>query len=142
MFHETSHGVMDKVMDAIQIAEASLNTHRPNGAFHSVSIWHMVLFYTAGKLVAEQIPGYVPYADKNGLWVRAWPNPDRALIQQDWKLHRNGSLELQQALSKLVDDLPSASSHQMRTLGFKTERSGSSPNRKCALSSASFRRLI
>ena len=112
VFHETSHGMMDKVMDAIQIAEASLNTHRPNGAFHSGSIWHAVLFYTAGELVAEQIPSYVPYADKNGLWLRAWPNPDRAFIEQDWKPHLNGSLELQQALSKLVDDLASASSHQ------------------------------
>jgi len=112
VFHETSHGMMDKVRDTIQTAEVSLNSHRSNGAFHSGSIWHAVLFYTAGELVAEQIHGYVPYADKNGLWLRAWPDPDRALIEQDWKPHMNGSLGLQQALSKLVDDLASASSHQ------------------------------
>jgi len=108
-FHETSHGMMDKVMDAIHGAEANLNAHRTTGAFHAGSIWHAVLFYTAGELVAEQIPSYVPYAVKNGLWLRAWPSPDRSLIEQDWKPHMQGSLELQQALVRLVDDLAMAS---------------------------------
>lgn len=105
LFHETSHGMVDKLMDAIQKAEAS---HR---GFHSGSIWHAILFYTAGELVAEQIPGYVPYADKNGLWARAWPAPDRSLIEKDWQPHLNGSVEIQQPLSKLVEDLAAASSH-------------------------------
>ncbi|HLZ12235.1 MAG TPA: hypothetical protein VKP58_06580 [Candidatus Acidoferrum sp.] len=112
VFHEASHGMMEKVMNAIQTAEENLNTHRSNGPFHSGSIWHAVLFYTAGELVAEQIPRYVPYADKNGLWVRAWPAPDRSLIEKDWKPHLKGSVELQQALSQLLDDLASTSSHE------------------------------
>jgi hypothetical protein len=62
---------------------------------------------TAGELVAEQIPGYTPYADKNGLWVRAWPSPDRSLLEQDWKPHMDGSVTLQQALTKLMSDLAS-----------------------------------
>jgi len=112
LFHETSHGMMGKVMDAIHSAEIGLNAQRPGAAFHSGSIWHAVLFYTAGDLVAEQIPGYVPYADKNGLWARAWPGPDRSLIEQDWKPHMDGSVTLQQGLAKLVNDL--ASVHQTR----------------------------
>jgi hypothetical protein len=111
VFHETSHGMMDKVTDAIHVAEANLNAHRSKGgAFHSGSIWHAVLLYTAGELVAAQIAGYVPYADKNGLWVRAWPGSDRSLIEQDWKPHVNGSLGLQQALTRLVNGLASGSS--------------------------------
>jgi len=110
VFHESSHGMMDKTMNMIQLAEENLNKHRANGPFHSGSIWHAVLFYTAGELVAEQIPGYLPYADKNGLWVRAWPAPDRSLIEKDWKPRLDGSIALQQALSKLVEDLASASS--------------------------------
>jgi hypothetical protein len=79
---------------------------------YSVPCWcKAVLFYTAGELVAEQIPDYVPYPDKNGLWVRAWLAPDRSLVEKDGKPHLNGSMELQQALSELVDDLASASSH-------------------------------
>jgi hypothetical protein len=112
LFHETSHGMMDKVMDAIHAAETNLNAHRSGAAFHSGSAWHAVLFYTAGDLVAEKIAGYTPYADKNGLWVRAWPPPDRSLIEQDWKPHMEGSVSLQQAVTKLVSDLaPTAQSH-------------------------------
>lgn len=105
VFHETSHGMMDKVMDAMSEAERNVNAPKQPKAFHAGTAWHAVLFYTAGDLVAEQIPGYIPYADKNGLWVRAWPDPDRSLIVQDWKPHMNGSVELQPALTKLVNDL-------------------------------------
>lgn len=108
VFHETSHGMMGKVMDAMKAAETSLNAHRRGGAFHTGSLWHAVLFYTAGELVAEQVPGYTPYADKNGLWIRAWPAPDRSLIEQDWRPRLNGSVPLQQALTKLVNDMASA----------------------------------
>ena len=112
LFHETSHGMMDKVMEDIRAAEADLNAHRTKEEFHSGSIWHAVLFYTAGELVAEHIAGYVPYADKNGLWVRVWPSPDRSLIEQDWKPHMQDSVELQPALTKLIADLASASGVQ------------------------------
>jgi hypothetical protein len=67
-----------------------------------------VLFYTAGELVADRISGYVPYADKNGLWIRAWPAPIRALIQQDWKPHLASSTSLPASASKLVADLAAA----------------------------------
>lgn len=111
VFHETSHGMMDTVMDAIRAAETNLNAHHTNGAFHTSTLWHAVLFYTAGELVSERIPGYVPYADKNGLWTRAWPGPDRSLIEQDWKPHIDGAAPLPSAITKLVEDLARASSH-------------------------------
>ena len=75
------------------------------------SLWHEVLFYTSGDLVAEQVRGYSPYANKNGLWDRAWPGPDYALIERDWKPHMDGTVPLSAALTKLVDDLATASSH-------------------------------
>jgi hypothetical protein len=109
VFHETSHGMMNKVMDAMRRADADLNAHHPNSPFHPGSIWHAVLFYTAGELVAEQIPGYIPYAEKAGLWARAWPDPDRALIERDWKPHMKGLADLQQATNQMVDDLAAAS---------------------------------
>jgi hypothetical protein len=107
VFHETSHGMMNKVMEGMRAAEANVNAHRTE-AFNAGSIWHAVLFYTAGELVAERIPGYVPYADKNGLWTRAWSGPDRALIAQDWQAHIDGSVGLQESLTKLVADLAAA----------------------------------
>jgi hypothetical protein len=112
IFHETSHSMMGKVMETLQSAETSFNARRSGTAFHSGSIWHAVLFYTAGELVMEQAPGYTPYADKNGLWVRAWPSPDRSLIEQDWKPHMDGSVTLQEALTKLINDLASSTAAQ------------------------------
>jgi hypothetical protein len=105
VFHETSHGMIDKVMDTMHAAETNVNTPNQHGSFRSGTLWHAVLFYTAGELVVEQIPGYIPYADKNGLWVRAWPDPDCSLIKQDWKPHMTGAVGVQAALTKLVNDL-------------------------------------
>ncbi len=111
VFHETSHGMMEKVMDAMRTAETNVNAKRPDGAFHSGTLWHAVLFYTAGELVAEQIPGYVPYADKNGLWVRAWSGPDQGLIEKDWKPHMQGETLLSTAIAHLVNDVAATPPH-------------------------------
>jgi hypothetical protein len=105
LFHETSHGMMDKVSDAIRNAESDVNAHRTGPPYRAASLWHAVLFYTAGELVAERIPGYVPYAEKNGLWQRAWPAPIRKFIAQDWKPRMEGSSPLRASISKLVSDL-------------------------------------
>lgn len=111
VFHETSHGMIDRVADAISAAEADVNARNPKETFHSGKLWHAVLFYTAGEVVAQQVPGYVAYADKNGLWTRAWPGPVRSLIEQDWKPHFNGSVTLSAAIGKLISDLAAAQAH-------------------------------
>jgi hypothetical protein len=110
LFHETSHGMIRKVADALRAAEGK-EKPRVSEPRRSAPLWHAVLFYTAGALVAGRVPGYVPYADKNGLWVRAWPDPDRALIEQDWKPHMNGDVPLSAAIAKLVSDVAAASQH-------------------------------
>lgn len=112
VFHESSHAMMDKLIDAINTAEEAAKARAANGAIQfRRDLWHEVLFYTAGELGAEQIPGYIPYADKNGLWTRAWPGPDHALIEQDWKSHMDGTVGLEPALKKLIEDLASAQRH-------------------------------
>jgi hypothetical protein len=42
------------------------------------------------------------------LWARAWPDPVRPLIIQDWKPPMDGAVGLRPALSKLADDLAAA----------------------------------
>lgn len=106
LFHETSHGMIRKVNDAI--SAATENAHNPDGTPRSAPLWHAILFYTTGELVAERIPGYVPYPEKNGLWVRAWPDPDHELIERDWKPHMTGATSLSAAISKLVSDVAAA----------------------------------
>jgi hypothetical protein len=56
---------------------------------------------------AEDYPGYVPYAQQRGLWERAWPEPIRSLIIQDWKPHLQGDATLNGAVTQLVIDLAS-----------------------------------
>lgn len=108
VFHESSHGMIDRVMKMIDAQEKLANTHTGNREIHfRRDLWHELLFYTAGKLVAEQIPGYLPYADKNGLWKRAWSGPDHELIERDWGPHVDGRASLQDSLAKLIDDLVS-----------------------------------
>lgn len=108
VFHETSHGMMDQVMQAMQAAEQKVAVGDGQRPFQTGTLWHAVLFYTAGELVAERIPSYRPYADANGLWTRAWPEPDRSLIERDWKPHMAGAIGLEPALTKLVTDLAAA----------------------------------
>lgn len=107
VFHETSHGMMERVRNAIETAERAAASERPSGeAIHfRRDLWHEVLFYTSGALVGQRIPGYVPYAEKNGLWARAWPGPDRSLISRTWTPHMEGTVGLQQSLANLVTEL-------------------------------------
>jgi hypothetical protein len=107
IFHESSHGMVDKLQDAIKDAISTLSADKQK--IISGSLWHAVLFYTAGEVVAESYPGYKPYADQAGLWARAWPEPIRSLIIQDWKPHMDGSVTLNGTVTKLVNDL--AASH-------------------------------
>lgn len=66
-------------------------------------LWHAVLFYTTGEMVRRAIPGYVPYAEANGLWKSAWPmclNP----LNRDWKPYLEGNVSFADAVSALVKD--------------------------------------
>lgn len=103
LFHESSHGLIDKVQEAIDNATSTLPADKQHAV--SMSLWHAVLFYTAGELVAARHPGYVPYAEQAGLWVRAWPAPVHALLTQDWKPHIDGTVTLDAAVTTLVRDL-------------------------------------
>lgn len=105
VFHESSHGMIRKVEEALKTAEEAVNAKREKTFSFRRDLWHEVLFYTSGELVAERIPGYVPYPDKNGLWTRAWSMSDRKLIEQDWKPHMNGTVGLEPVLRKLSEDL-------------------------------------
>ena len=112
VFHETSHGMMNKVTNGLDTAEKAAHAGSPNSPIHfRRDLWHEVLFYTSGELVAERVSGYTPYADKNGLWMRAWPGRDRTVIERDWKPHMSGAVSLSGALAKLVEDLASTTSN-------------------------------
>ncbi|MFK2878070.1 hypothetical protein [Rhodanobacter hydrolyticus] len=115
VFHEASHGMVDKLTAAMEDAEKALDRqHAGASAAVPKTLWHAVLFYTAGQLAARQMPGYVPYAEKNGLWQRAWPAPDYDLIARDWLPRIQGHAGLSQAATSLVDDVAVQAQSQAR----------------------------
>jgi hypothetical protein len=106
IFHESSHALIDNVQEAIA-GECSARKLR----LPSPTLWHAVLFFTAGYYVRRLQPGYTPYADQNGLWTRAWPNYRAALVK-DWQPHLEGRASLRSAIAQLVGDVAIAEPRQ------------------------------
>lgn len=98
LFHEASHGIVHRLRDAIVDECKKQNVQLPR------DLWHAVLFYTAGEMVRRAIPGYVPYAEANGLWKGAWPMYFDAL-NRDWKPYLEGNVSFADAVSALVKDV-------------------------------------
>ncbi len=98
LFHEASHAMIDDVQEAIskQCGATGVTLNPP-------TLWHAVLFYTAGALVKEVIPGYVPVAEAIGLWRRAWPMYIGAL-EKDWQPYIDGKRSFDSAVAGLVQD--------------------------------------
>jgi hypothetical protein len=99
IFHESSHALIANVGDAI-----SRECDARHVALPRRDLWHAVLFFTAGYYVRQLNANYVPYADKNGLWTRAWPMY-RAPLAKDWQPHLEGRTSLQAAIASLVADV-------------------------------------
>ncbi|MCU6497806.1 hypothetical protein LPN04_08380 [Rugamonas sp. A1-17] len=104
VYHEISHiASTDKLENAI---EARLKaTHRNPDS----ELWHGVQFYTVGAVVkdAYQRDGivYEPYADKGGLFKRFW-TPLLPPIENKWRPYMNGKQTFDQAVTRMVDQLP------------------------------------
>lgn len=106
LFHESSHLLSDKMQQTVDDDIKALSAgDAANAARVPKELWHAVVFYTAGALIAERFPGYVPYADRNHLWERGnWSGSVRGLIEQDWMPYVRGDIALRPALAKLVGD--------------------------------------
>lgn len=99
MFHEASHGISDRLEHAI-----SAECRKQNLLLPRRDLWHAVLFYTAGEVVRRQLGDYTPYAEKNGLWKRAWPMYIGAL-EKDWQPYLDGKIPFDSAVIALVKDV-------------------------------------
>lgn len=99
LFHEASHGLVNVLQQTISQRTRSLGKLLPRK-----SLWHAVLFYTTGEILRERYPDYVPYAQRKGLWDRAWPN-HLSFIETHWKPYLEGELEFRDAINDLVDAL-------------------------------------
>ncbi|WP_129792248.1 hypothetical protein [Sphingosinicella sp. CPCC 101087] len=106
LLHEAGHGLVAPLRE--RLAEiVSIETAAPGARSEAVrrDLWHEVHFYLAGKVVAETMDGYVPYADRNRLWDLAWPGPDREALARHLDPYLAGRTTLDSALGALVRDL-------------------------------------
>lgn len=100
LFHEASHGLVDRVFTGIAAAARKLNKPAP------ATLWHAVLFFTTGEIVRRDLAkagvfDYTPYAYAHGLYDGGWREFRRALEEQ-WKPYLDGKTEFDTALSNTV----------------------------------------
>jgi hypothetical protein len=71
-------------------------------------VWHAALFYSTGEVVRRALQArgiaYEPYADKTGMFERAWPH-FRAPIETHWKAFIDGRLPRDEAIKRIVAEL-------------------------------------
>lgn len=103
VIHEASHTIAGSLRRSL--AEAiEAHSGPPGAAVAPRDLWHQILFYIAGEIVADLIPGYVTYADRNGLWSRVWPG-NQALLEKHLRPVLDNETSLDGALKTLAEDL-------------------------------------
>ena len=112
IWHEASHAGPGDKLEALIETEAKSQGHAV-----PEDLWHAALFEAVGTTVSDVlardgVAGYVEYAQKNGVYARAWPGYVPVLRNewQDWLAGR-GSLKgaVDAMLSRLPAPTPRAS---------------------------------
>ncbi len=103
LFHERSHGVVTpdygSVGTALEDAATQLHVPEPDG------LWHAVIFYTAGRIVADVLAAegrnYTPYADANDVYSGTW-REFRTALGATWQPYLDGRTSMTQAAVALT----------------------------------------
>ncbi len=100
LFHETSHGLTAKLQKTI-LEEA----HKKGKRLPRRDLWHAMLFYTTGEIVAEaaanDAPTQVPYATSQKLW-EVWPGYPQ-IFEKQWKPWMKGEGGFEESVQRVVD---------------------------------------
>ncbi|MCH8622464.1 hypothetical protein [Undibacterium sp. TS12] len=105
LYHEASHTtVTDAIVTAINNRMKA--THHQGES----DLWHVLQFFTVGKVTQDVLKQsgnleYQPYALKNGLYQKAWPEY-LGVIDQVWIPYMDGELNFRQAIEQAVDQMP------------------------------------
>jgi hypothetical protein len=101
LFHEASHGLIAKLQKTI-----SDDARKEGKLLPRRDLWHALLFYTSGEIVAEAVakdaPGYVPYATAQGLWDRSWPGYPK-IFEREWRPWMKGERGFEESVQRVVD---------------------------------------
>lgn len=95
VFHEAMHQ-WDDPIDAMLIAQA-----RRQGATVPDNLSHAMIFFTAGQAVRSVSPGYVPYAEAEGVWARGIGTLKPAL-EAAWQPYLAGQGTRDEAVAALL----------------------------------------
>jgi hypothetical protein len=99
LFHEASHGITGVLEHDLDMAFLAQGKRTPR------ALDHVIIFYTAGELARRRlVPGYVPYAYKNGVYARGWSNLERA-VAVHWRAWLDDAIDLQTAVARLAQAL-------------------------------------
>jgi hypothetical protein len=97
LLHESSHqwdDEIDRRLRAVAVAQ---------GKPVPPQLSHALIFYTSGEIVAELVPGHVPYAIKYGLWNPGRLGRFKPLLDQYWRPYLRGAGTFEEAAAKLVE---------------------------------------
>ena len=98
LFHETSHALDERVRSALQ---RELSTR--DRLFRRREFSHAIIFYTTGEIARRYLPGYEPYAIRNGIWEKGWPG-GLEVLEKDWKPYLDHTIDLTSAVQAIVRD--------------------------------------
>lgn len=105
LFHEASHSLVHPRFGAV--AEALSEASRDAGLARPPSqLWHVLLFYTTGRVVEARLEEsgagpYEPYLYSEGLFDRAWPEY-RAPVETWWQPYIDGEATMMEAMTGLI----------------------------------------
>ena len=97
LLHESSHQWDEQIAERLAAIAAKQARPVPGGLSHAM------IFYTAGAIVSELIPGHVPYADANGIWTRGANPPLKPLLDRYWRPYIRGTGSFEEAAARLVE---------------------------------------
>lgn len=99
LFHEASHSLVFLVADAI--ARAAADRHREIPP----ALWHSLVFYTAGEWTRRNLAAYGVEYGPWGFDAHLYQG-DFEPVTRHWQAHLDGRLGLEEAIAKVVADLP------------------------------------
>ncbi len=95
IFHEGMHQWDEQIFEILREQAGRVNKFFPRGLDHAL------IFFTAGEAVRRVTPGYVPYAEKFGVWQRGWGSLKVAL-EEIWKPYLDGQGTRDEAFAELI----------------------------------------
>ena len=102
LFHESSHGLIQHVSDAVNGALAASKKPRSD-------LWHVVLFYIVGEVTRQALARggieYNPYLYATGLFDRSWPQ-FRAPVEKYVQAYVDGKTTLDAMAAGLAAAVP------------------------------------